>query len=105
LESIDVQFTDAAPEKIKEDCCPGQPFITFATDPYVTIEAVNPVPHNGLFTEFLKIMEGDDAGKLAGRLAKSCRAIKGNFFISKLCVHLFELLFNFRLCVTSVVEV
>jgi len=82
LESIDVQFTDAAPEKIKEDCCPGQPFITFATDPYVTIEAVNPVPHNGLFTEFLKIMEGDDAGKLAGRLAKSCRAIKGIFFIS-----------------------
>jgi leucyl-tRNA synthetase len=68
LESIDVQFTDAAPEKIKEDCCPGQPFITF----------VNPVPHNGLFTEFLKIMEGDDTGKLAGRLAKSCRAIKGN---------------------------
>jgi len=74
---MDVQFTDNAPEKIKEDCCPGQPFITFSVDPYVTVEAINPIPHNGLFTEYLKVMQGDDVPKLTARLAKSCRAIKG----------------------------
>ncbi|XP_059482469.1 leucine--tRNA ligase, cytoplasmic isoform X2 [Neocloeon triangulifer] len=76
LEGIEVHYTDNAPDKIKEDCCPGQPFITFSVDPYVSVEAINPVPQNGLFIEHLKIMQGDTVGKLAARLSKLCRGIK-----------------------------
>ncbi|CAB3368878.1 Hypothetical predicted protein [Cloeon dipterum] len=76
LENLEVQYTDSAPDKIKEDCCPGQPFITFSTEPYVTVKAINPVPASGFYTEHLKIMHGDNVSKLAARLAKSCRAVK-----------------------------
>lgn len=76
LESLEIQYTDSAPEKIREDCCPGQPFITFRTEPSVSVDAINPEPQNGLFTEKLKIMEGDTASRLAVRLAKTCRSIK-----------------------------
>ncbi|KAF4523284.1 hypothetical protein B566_EDAN009407 [Ephemera danica] len=76
LEGLEIQYTDSAPEKIREDCCPGQPFITFRTEPSVSVEAINPEPQNALFAEKLKIMEGDTTNRLAVRLAKSCRSIK-----------------------------
>lgn len=77
LEGLEIQYTDTAPEKIREDCCPGQPFITFRSEPSVAIEAVNPEPHNGLFAEQLRVMDGDTVARLTARLAKASRAIKG----------------------------
>ena len=33
LEGVDVRFSEEAKEeKVKEDCCPGKPFITFRTE-------------------------------------------------------------------------
>jgi leucyl-tRNA synthetase len=77
LEGLEIKYTDTAPEKIREDCCPGQPFITFCSEPFVTVEAVNPQPQNGLFAEQMRVMEGDTVSRLTARLAKNSRAIKG----------------------------
>ena len=33
LEGVDVKYSDVAEgEKVKEDCCPGKPFVTFRTE-------------------------------------------------------------------------
>ena len=32
LEDVAVKTADSADDKVKEDCCPGKPFITFYTE-------------------------------------------------------------------------
>ena len=32
IEGIDIKFSDGAEDKIKEDCCPGKPFIVYRTE-------------------------------------------------------------------------
>jgi hypothetical protein len=33
MEGIDIQFSEEADgDKVKDDCCPGKPFITFRTE-------------------------------------------------------------------------
>lgn len=72
-----VKFTDGpdANEKMK-DCCPGSPFVIFSNIEGVEIDFVNPEPHNGLFSQKLTILEGDDYNKIKQRLVKEISAIK-----------------------------
>lgn len=77
VEEVFVKYTDdeGATDKMK-DCCPGVPFVVFSTKPGVKIEFINPIPHNGLFSQYFTISDGDTAGKVAARLAKDIRGIK-----------------------------
>ena len=72
-------YTDdpSADEKIREDCVPGTPHITFYNQPGVSIDVVNLQPHSGLFEVRLSIIEGDTVAKLASRLVKHHKQIKG----------------------------
>lgn len=79
LEEINVRYSDEpdAAEKMREECCPGQPYISFFTKPGVNITCVNPEPHSGLFTRVLKISSGDTVTNLSARIVKDTKAIKG----------------------------
>ena len=79
LEGLNVLFSDdpTADEKIKEDCVPGSPHITFRHEPGVSISLVNPQPLSGLFEVKLTVMQGDTPAKLASRLVKHHKQIKG----------------------------
>lgn len=77
VEEVFVKYTDeeGATEKMK-DCCPGVPFVLFSTKPGVRVEFVNPIPHNGLFSQYFTISDGDVVGKISARLAKDIKGIK-----------------------------
>lgn len=79
LEGLNILFTDdpTVDDKIKEDCVPGSPHITFYYQPGVEIELINPQPSSGFFTTKLTILEGDNSLKIARRLAKYYKQIKG----------------------------
>merc|ERR1711911_169913 len=77
LEGLNVLFTDDPTEdKIKEDCVPGSPHITFYYQSGVEIELVNPQPGSGYFSSKIAVLEGDDTLKIARRLAKLWKQIK-----------------------------
>ncbi|GLV35682.1 Leucyl-tRNA synthetase [Carabus blaptoides fortunei] len=78
LEEVSVRYSDEpdAAEKMREECCPGQPYISFFTRPGVNIACVNPEAHTGLFTRIVKISSGDTVTKLCARIAKDTKAIK-----------------------------
>lgn len=79
LEGLNVLYSDdsTADEKIKEDCVPGTPHITFRHQPGVSINFVNPQPLSGLFEVKLTVMQGDTPAKLVSRLVKHHKQIKG----------------------------
>ncbi|XP_046652789.1 leucine--tRNA ligase, cytoplasmic-like [Daphnia pulicaria] len=78
LEGLNVLYSDdsTADEKIKEDCVPGTPHITFRHQPGVSINFVNPQPLSGLFEVKLTVMQGDTPAKLVSRLVKHHKQIK-----------------------------
>lgn len=78
LEGLDICFSSdpTAEERIKEDCCPGHPYIVFRCEPSVEVTFINPQPCNGLFQQLLPIHEGDDVAKIATRLCKKSKFIK-----------------------------
>ena len=79
LVGLNVLFTDdpTAEEKIKEDCVPGSPHITFYYQQGVDIDFVNSQPCSGLFEVKLSVISGDTPSKLANRLTKYYKQIKG----------------------------
>ncbi|XP_069052052.1 leucine--tRNA ligase, cytoplasmic [Lepisosteus oculatus] len=76
LEQIDVVFASEADDKIKEDCCPGNPFCVFRSEPGVPVSFVNPQPASGLFSTKIDIRQGDNKNSIVRRLAKMNRLIK-----------------------------
>ncbi|XP_060564923.1 leucine--tRNA ligase, cytoplasmic-like [Ruditapes philippinarum] len=75
MEGIDIQFSEEADgDKVKDDCCPGKPFITFRTEPSVTVRFVNPQPSSGLFEVKLPVFQGDSIEKVKARLLKTDRS-------------------------------
>ncbi|MBN3323262.1 SYLC protein, partial [Atractosteus spatula] len=76
LEQIDVVFASEADDKIKEDCCPGNPFCVFRSEPGVPVSFVNPQPASGLFSTKIDIRQGDNKDSIIRRLAKMNRLIK-----------------------------
>ncbi|KAB0798864.1 hypothetical protein PPYR_06746 [Photinus pyralis] len=77
LEDMEIRSTDeeGAPERTV-DCCPGQPQIHYAVKSGVTVEFINPIPHSGLFSQSIKISNGDTFPKVVSRLVKECRNLK-----------------------------
>ncbi|KAJ8297525.1 hypothetical protein KUTeg_024056 [Tegillarca granosa] len=57
MESIDLKPSEEATDKIREDCVPGKPFITYRTEPSVAVKMVNPQPYSGLFEIYLPMFE------------------------------------------------
>lgn len=75
LEGVDVKFSEEAEDdKVKDECCPGKPFITFRTEPSVTVRLVNPQPYSGLFEVKLPIFQGDTIHQVKARLQKTDRS-------------------------------
>lgn len=76
LEQIDVVFSSAADEKIREECCPGKPFSVFRSEPGVLLTLVNPQPCSSLFSSRVQVRQGDTRDAVLRRLAKVNRLIK-----------------------------
>ncbi|CAL1544522.1 unnamed protein product [Lymnaea stagnalis] len=74
IEGVEVKSSDNADDKVKEECCPGKPFITFVTEPSVKLCFINPQPFSSLFELSLDIFEGDTSSKVISRIAKSDRS-------------------------------
>ncbi|XP_052794982.1 leucine--tRNA ligase, cytoplasmic-like [Mya arenaria] len=74
LEGVDIRLAEEAKEdKVKEDCCPGKPFIAFTTQPSVSVRFVNPQPCSGLFEVQLPVFKDDSLVKVRARLQKTDR--------------------------------
>ncbi|XP_046391331.1 leucine--tRNA ligase, cytoplasmic [Ischnura elegans] len=80
LEDIQFKFTDesgAVDEKLREECCPGAPFITLYSLPSIPLNFINPVPCSGLFSCSIPIRDGDTVDRVVSRLRKiNSRVIK-----------------------------
>ena len=72
-----MKYSDGAPEKTREECCPGYPYMSFSATPGVTLIASNPQKSSGLFRMSLKVTNGTTAVDIASRIAKE-KHIKGN---------------------------
>ena len=79
MEGLKVLYSDdpTADEKIREDCVPGAPHVSFYYQAGVDVDFINPQPHSGLFETKLPVMPGDTPLKLAIRIVKHHRQIKG----------------------------
>lgn len=95
---MNVLYSDdpTADEKIKEDCVPGVPHITFRYQPGVSINFLNPQPLSGLFEVKLAVMQGDTPAKLASRLVKHHKQIKGTFTVNRSSDGFYMHVFFFR---------
>ncbi|KAG7204947.1 hypothetical protein KM043_005335 [Ampulex compressa] len=76
LEEILIKNTDEAPEKTKEECCPGSPYISFFVKPGVQIKVLNPQKCIGLFRMITKISTLDTAANVISRILKENKQIK-----------------------------
>ncbi|GFS17470.1 leucine--tRNA ligase [Elysia marginata] len=74
LEDVTVKTADDADDKVKEDCCPGKPFITFYTEPSVKMNLLNPQSFKGLLEMSISIYEGDTSAKIAARMTRAERS-------------------------------
>jgi leucyl-tRNA synthetase len=79
MEGLKMLYSDdpTADEKIREDCVPGAPHVSFYYQAGVDMAFINPQPHSGLFEAKLPVMPGDTPLKLAIRIVKHHRQIKG----------------------------
>lgn len=77
LSEIIIKYTDEAPEKTKEECCPGSPYINFIVKPSVPLSLINPQKYVGLFRMNLKIYEDDTVSNLIKRILHEHKHIKG----------------------------
>ncbi|XP_064636547.1 leucine--tRNA ligase, cytoplasmic-like isoform X2 [Lineus longissimus] len=76
LEGLDVKYSDEGTDKIKEECCPGQPFIEFRSEPSVLMKFINPQTATGHFEMTVPILEGDTSVKIVNRMRGTDRLIK-----------------------------
>lgn len=72
-----MKYTDEAPEKTKEECCPGGPYISFYTLPGILVNISNSEPCNGLFTSSVKIVDGDNVDCVISKIARGNKRIEG----------------------------
>lgn len=77
LDEVEIKDTDEAPEKTKEECCPGYPYINFFATPGVHIKIINPQKCSGLFNMFVKICDGNTGADVAQQIAKKNKNLKG----------------------------
>lgn len=86
-----MKYSDSteATEKIREDCCPGIPYIVFSVRPSVSLTLVNPQPQSGHFTRILSVRDGDNVARLAAQLTRGDHLIKGMKLFNDIicCLH------------------
>merc|ERR1712226_1259219 len=75
LEGVALAWSTDLGEK-GEDCRPGAPFITFTTEPSVSLRLTNTQPYSALFETQCPILQGDTAVTVARRLARIERGVK-----------------------------
>lgn len=68
--AIEFKYNDEASDKIREECCPGQPYIAFNRAPFVELRCINPQPSSGLFEMLVPVLDGDTVEKLILRMTK-----------------------------------
>lgn len=86
MEELEIAWStgEAAPDNIKEDCCPGAPFITFrAPPPSVSLALINPQALSGHITQWVNVRTTDTVAKLASALVRADRNIKGKVTVDK----------------------
>lgn len=74
LEHFEIIYSDSneAPENIRNECCPGQPYITFLpSDESLQLFVINPQPQKPYFQREIPVYEGDTTEKLIKRLKKT----------------------------------
>lgn len=74
MENLEVKYSDSseAPENIRNECCPGQPFITFLPpDVSVQLCMINTQPQKPYFQRELAVFDGDTVEKLIKRIKKT----------------------------------
>ncbi|XP_037070028.1 leucine--tRNA ligase, cytoplasmic-like isoform X2 [Pollicipes pollicipes] len=77
LEGLELCFSTSSPdERVREECCPGVPYVVYRTAPSVRLAVSNPQQGNGLFGLQLPVLEGDTTRRLAARIAKLERNVK-----------------------------
>ncbi|XP_011296656.1 leucine--tRNA ligase, cytoplasmic [Fopius arisanus] len=76
LDNLEIKFTDEAPEKTREECCPGAPYISFDSTSGIVVTAVNPQKCSGLFSMLVKISEGTTGADIARKIVKDNRQLK-----------------------------
>lgn len=79
LEGLSIESSDKAEEKIQNETCPGDPYIVFRTEPSVPLVVINQQPTKPYFELTIPIYKGDDIQRVAERIRKENRAIKGLF--------------------------
>lgn len=72
--------SEDAPENVREECCPGVPYMTFGNKPGVSLTFVNPTPHNSLFTHVLPVHDKDTTEKVVARITKLDKNIKSKSY-------------------------
>lgn len=76
LQDIVIKYTDEAPEKTREECCPGAPYMTFSAKPMVPIHIINPQSCSSLFEVSMKISTATVAD-IVSHIVKQSIHIKG----------------------------
>lgn len=74
MECLEIKYSDdsEAPENIRNECCPGQPYITFLPpDASLPLFVVNNQPQKPYFQRELPVYDGDTVEKLIKRIKKS----------------------------------
>lgn len=71
-----IRYTDEAPEKTKEECCPGAPYMNFSTKQGVSVCIINPQKYSGLFRMDIIITDGDTVEDIILRILKENKIIK-----------------------------
>ncbi|XP_023719328.1 leucine--tRNA ligase, cytoplasmic isoform X2 [Cryptotermes secundus] len=80
VESIELKYSDSAEatERIREDCCPGIPYIAFTVCPSMSMTLINPQPQSGHFTHVVSVRDGDNVAKLTAQLTRADQLIDPN---------------------------
>ncbi|KAH0956365.1 hypothetical protein HN011_009416 [Eciton burchellii] len=76
LDNIDIQYADKAPEKIREECCPGAPYMNLSVKPAVVVSFINPQKYSNLFEVSVRVSAADTVADIVYRIAKQTKQIK-----------------------------
>lgn len=83
LETLTIKFTDDkdCPEKTREECRPGVPYLVLSTKPTVSIIVENPTQRSGLFTVNIGVGDQETTKQLTEKIAKLI-GLKGYFLLT-----------------------
>lgn len=75
---INYSDDESAPEKTREECCPGVPYIAFSTLPALPIAIRNPIWGAPWMEKNYKISTGENVEEISARIIRDTATLKGN---------------------------